>query len=242
MSDPSLILATYNVHGCVGCDGKHDPRRVAEVIRSLGASIVGLQEVDSRPDDGDPVSDLDAVSAVVGLPAVAGAVRSRPSGPYGNALLTRWPVRDVRRIDLSVKKREPRGALDVDLQVNDRKVRVVVTHFGLAPGERRAQTRKLLFTVAAHRHDADLTILLGDLNEWFALGRPLRWLHRNYGYAPSLATFPSRLPLFALDRVWAQPRRSLKRLERVWDRRTRVASDHLPLVAEIALPTPRACA
>lgn len=231
----ALVVASYNVHGCVGGDGVHAPARVARVISSLQAGIVGLQEIDSRPDDGEPVSDLDVVATEAGFAYVAGAVRSRHSGPYGNALLTNYPVLQVRRIDLSVAKREPRGALDVDLQVDEHKVRVVVTHFGLNPAERRAQARQLLATVAADTQGMDLTILLGDLNEWFVMGRPLRWLHKNFGYAPSLATFPSKLPLFALDRIWVHPRACLLGVKRIYKRQTRMASDHLPLVARVRL-------
>lgn len=236
VAGPSLSIATYNVHGCVGTDGVHHPARVARVIASLGASIVGLQEIDSRPEDGAPISDLDIVASGVGLQAVPGAVRSRASGPYGNALLSAWPVRAVRRIDLCVAGREPRGALDVDVDVEGQLLRVVVTHFGLAPHERRWQTRQLLKILAAEPQDAAVTVLLGDLNEWLALGRPLRWLHRNFGRSPSLATFPSRLPLLALDRVWTQPRQSLVGMKRIWSRQTRVASDHVPLVAQIQMP------
>ncbi len=231
----ALIVASYNVHGCVGGDGVHAPVRVARVISSLQAGIVGLQEIDSRPDDGDPVSDLDEVAGEAGFAYVAGAVRTRKSGSYGNALLTNYPVLQVRRIDLSVAKCEPRGALDVDLQVGEHKVRVVVTHFGLNPAERRAQARHLMATVSAQTEGMDLTILLGDLNEWFVMGRPLRWLHKNFGFAPSLATFPSKLPLFALDRIWVHPRQCLLGVKRIYKPQTRVASDHLPLVARVRL-------
>ncbi len=238
MPEP-LVLGSYNVHGCVGTDGVHDPLRIAKVLSSLNATIIGLQEIDSCPEEGGPDADLDRLAATTNLQAISGAVRDRADGRYGNALLTSWPVLDVRKVDLSVGTHEPRGALDVDLQVQDAKVRVVVTHFGLKPRERRKQTTQLLSAVASDPHAADITVLLGDLNEWFALGRPLRWLHRNFGWAPSLATFPSKLPLFALDRVWTQPSSAMMRLRRIYNRQTRVASDHLPVVAYIDITQSR---
>jgi hypothetical protein len=39
--------------------------------------------------------------------------------------------------------------------------------------------------------------VLGDINEWLPLGRPLRWLHELSATRP---------PLFALDCVWVRPR------------------------------------
>jgi endonuclease/exonuclease/phosphatase family metal-dependent hydrolase len=64
------------------------------------------------------------------------------------------------------------------------------------------------------------------------VGRPLRWLHARLGRTPTLPTFPAGLPLLALDRVWVHPRAALRAL-RV--HRTRVASDHLPLVADLEI-------
>jgi endonuclease/exonuclease/phosphatase family metal-dependent hydrolase len=235
----ALVLASYNVHGCIGTDGRHDPLRTSKVLAGSNASIIGLQEIDSCHEDGEANADLEILASTLNLQAVSGAVRDRADGRYGNALLTSWPITDVRKVDLSVGKHEPRGALDVDLQVHEARVRVVVTHFGLKPHERRKQTAQLLSAVASDPQGADITILLGDLNEWFALGRPLRWLHRNFGWAPSLATFPSRLPLFALDRVWTQPCSALVTLRRIYNRQTRVASDHLPVVAHIDISQSR---
>jgi endonuclease/exonuclease/phosphatase family metal-dependent hydrolase len=78
-------------------------------------------------------------------------------------------------------------------------------------------------------------VLVGDLNEWFLWGRPLRRLHRYFKATPSPATFPSRLPLFALDRVWTHPRSMLRSLAVHSTPLSRVASDHLPLVATLEI-------
>jgi endonuclease/exonuclease/phosphatase family metal-dependent hydrolase len=78
-------------------------------------------------------------------------------------------------------------------------------------------------------------VLLGDLNEWFLWGRPLRWLRRHFGRTPAPATFPARWPLFALDRIWVEPVRLLERIEVHRNGFAREASDHLPLRATLAL-------
>jgi endonuclease/exonuclease/phosphatase family metal-dependent hydrolase len=114
----------------------------------------------------------------------------------------------------------------------------VVTHLGLRAGERRRQVERLLGYL--RDEDVDATILLGDINEWWLWGRPLRWLHRRFGASPSLRTFPARAPLFALDRIWVHPRRSLIQVARMATATAREASDHLPVVATVQFSEPRA--
>ena len=74
--------------------------------------------------------------------------------------------------------------------------RVIATHLGLSPGERRHQVKRLL-EVASH-DDEGVTVLLGDINEWFVAGRPLRWLHARFGHGPSVRSWPAAMPMFKL--------------------------------------------
>src|SRR4029079_146454 len=104
------------------------------------------------------------------------------SGQYGNAVLTRLPILTVRRVDLSVPGREPRGALDLELDAPGSVLRIIATHLGLAPTERRQQIRRILASLPKSRDDP--VVLMGDLNEWFLWGRSLRWLRRHFGHAP----------------------------------------------------------
>jgi endonuclease/exonuclease/phosphatase family metal-dependent hydrolase len=140
-------------------------------------------------------------------------------------------------LDLSIDGREPRGALDVDLDAYGKRLRVIATHLGLSPGERRHQVRRLL-EIASH-DDAGVTVLLGDINEWFVAGRPLRWLHARFGHGASVRSWPAALPMFKLDRVWVHPNRDLLRFTAVRNAATRWASDHLPVLAEIEVAGPR---
>jgi endonuclease/exonuclease/phosphatase family metal-dependent hydrolase len=80
------------------------------------------------------------------------------------------------------------------------------------------------------------TLLMGDLNEWFLWGRPLRWLHAHFEATPSPRSFPARAPLLALDRIWVEPRALLQRLWVHASPAARAASDHVPVVADIRLP------
>jgi endonuclease/exonuclease/phosphatase family metal-dependent hydrolase len=228
----SLVsVLSYNIHECVGCDGRRDPARIAEVIKQSGAQIVGLQEVHSDSSGEDELHQMNYLSTLTGMHAVAGPAVERRSGHYGNVLLTSCKVLAVHKVDLSYRSREPRGAIDADLEINGEPVRVIVTHLGLVTRERRFQVRKLIEILKQQR--TRIVLLLSDFNEWLPLGRPLRWIHTELGKTGLVRTFPSRFPLFALDRIWVSPPAALSELCCYRTPLTRVASDHLPLKATI---------
>lgn len=228
-----ITVASYNIHLGIGRDGHFKPQRIAAVIGELKADIVALQEVAL----GAPgFNMLEYLRDACRLHAVAGPTLVTSEGDYGNAVLTRYRVTEVHRLNLSVPRREPRGALDVQLDCEGQPLRLIATHLGLWPAERREQIRRLLRTV---QEAASLpTVLLGDVNEWFLWGRPLRWLHGYFRSTPAPATFPSGRPFIALDRVWVKPRRALRRVAAHTSALARMASDHLPITAVLDFATP----
>jgi endonuclease/exonuclease/phosphatase family metal-dependent hydrolase len=224
-----LRIASYNVHACRGTDGKKDAQRIVRVIEELGCDTIGLQEVDYR---------LDYIAQKVGMQAIPGLTLARHDGPFGNALLTRRKVLDVRRLGFTYSRREPRNALDVDLEVNGEPVRVIVTHLGLWPAERRYQVKQIL-KMLKETPIRERVVVLGDINEWLPLGRPLRWMNALFGRCPAERSFPSRWPVVALDRVWVRPRHALLALKAHRTPLAELASDHLPVKAIIALHAQR---
>jgi endonuclease/exonuclease/phosphatase family metal-dependent hydrolase len=224
-------LATWNIHRCIGRDGVMSPERCAAVLKEIDADIIALQEVESRP--GHELDALTLLATETRSRAIAGVTMVNAETHYGNALLTRLPVGEVRRHDLSVSGREPRGALNVAFELEGLSLQVIATHLGLRPAERREQVRRLLRLLDTGNRD--IVVLVGDLNEWFLWGRPLRALHRVFADAPHKRSWPARAPLFALDRVWIHPRQALRKLAVHRSPLARVASDHLPLTAEIEL-------
>lgn len=225
----SLALASYNIHRCFGTDRKYLPERIAEVILALACDVVALQEVDMRLlVDGRP--QLEFLADALGMTAVAGASIEDHRGHFGNALLSRLPVLATRRIDLSVRQFEPRGAIDADL--DGAGLRVVATHLGLNAAERRLQVRRLLQAIGPPAPDRNC-IVLGDFNEWRPAGGTLRELERRFAGSPPMRSFPSRFPLLPLDRIWVRPPSIWLSLRVYAAPLARLASDHLPIRAEL---------
>lgn len=227
----ALRLATYNIRGGLGEWTAAASARIAAVIAELDADIVALQEV---PLGGAATRDaLADLRRVTGMHAVAGPTLDTPRRRYGNAVLSRLPVKAARTLDLSFHQREPRGALDADIECGATLVRVVATHLGLSATERSMQVRSLL---AAFDSSELPVILLGDINEWFVRGRALRALVTHFRRAPAPRTFPTICPLFALDRIWVHPGEWLTGVRVHRTATARKASDHYPLVAQLNIP------
>jgi endonuclease/exonuclease/phosphatase family metal-dependent hydrolase len=228
------LIASYNVHKCIGMDKRFDPDRTAAVIGEIGADIIALQEADQRFGDRAGLIDLARLERECGLLPVPLAGRSKNHGWHGNLLLFRQgTVRDVHRIRLPSV--EPRGALVVDVDLNVGPLRIVAAHLGLLRRSRAQQAAAILSAVSARCERP--TLLLGDLNEW-RLGARSSLLHFEPAFGPltvALPSFPSRFPLFALDRILANPHDLIAGIEVHDTPLARVASDHLPIKARIDL-------
>jgi endonuclease/exonuclease/phosphatase family metal-dependent hydrolase len=229
-----LTALSYNIHECVGLDKRRDPSRIAQIIKDSRAQIVGLQEVHSDASGADELHQMNYLAARTGLSAVPGTPLARRNGHFGNVLLTSGKVKDVRQLDLTYRDREPRGAIDSDLEFDGEILRVIVAHLGLLTAERRFQVEKLLNIL--HERRARMVLVLSDFNEWLPTGRSLRWLHTRLGKTALVRTFPASFPMFALDRIWVSPSSALVEIGAIRTATTRVASDHLPLKAVLCTP------
>jgi endonuclease/exonuclease/phosphatase family metal-dependent hydrolase len=234
MNQGRLRVATYNVHSFVGADGKKDPTRVVRVIRELGAEVVALQEVATG---GSPVREVRDLGDRLHAVAVPGPTLRRGLETYGNTVVSKCPILERRELDLSVAGFEARAALVLRLGWCGRSIRLVGTHFGLRSRERRRQAAALADHLIRSRASTDeFTLLLGDFNDWSRSGRQLAPLRPLLSTLTRVATFPARRPWFPLDRIGVSPPATLENVAVHATPESRLASDHLPLTAEVVFP------
>ncbi|MEO5374306.1 MAG: endonuclease/exonuclease/phosphatase family protein [Alphaproteobacteria bacterium] len=234
-----LTVASYNIHRCIGSDGRLRPQRVLRVLREIDADIVALQEVAVTHEGRGQAPETDQLSYLaggLGYAVVAGPNLMSHQGRFGNALLTRCRILESQPVDLAVPGCVPRSALDVRLQSGQILLRVVATHLGLRRSERREQIARLTAALASAREWADITIVLGDFNEWRTSRTTLLPLDVTLGRTGAPRTFPARFPTLRLDRIWVSPHLLVREMVAVRNRDTRRASDHLPVRMVISLP------
>jgi endonuclease/exonuclease/phosphatase family metal-dependent hydrolase len=232
---------SWNVHGMRGRDGRHDPERVAQVIADGQVDVAGLQEVGAHRGRGELADPAGTLAELTGLASAYGLTELRGGFPYGNCILSRYPISATRSYDLSVPDREPRGCLRADIEAPEGAVHFFNVHLGLHWRERRRQASQLLS--ADILRDAALCyplVLVGDFNTpWSFLAVP-RWIRRHLADAADLCgggrpTFPSWRPLLRLDRVFVGPAVRVLGCEVLDGPLVRLASDHRPVVLELAL-------
>jgi len=226
-----IRVVTYNVHKCRGLDGRTTVARIAEILREIRPDIAALQEVTAH--------QAELLARELALEVVMGENRKHLGDAYGNAVLSRFPIRASRNYDLTVQGREERGCLRADLEWTGSSVlHVFNVHLGTSLLERRQQGRRLI----AAELLSDLSIqspriVLGDFNEW-TRGLATRLLRSHLQSADirnhlnRSRTYPGLLPFLHLDHIYYDPELKLERLTLLRTRKALVASDHLPLAAE----------
>jgi endonuclease/exonuclease/phosphatase family metal-dependent hydrolase len=244
---------TYNIRGCVGADGRCAPARVAEVIRAFEPDVVALQEVDVGQGRSGGLDQAQHLAELTDLSAHFTSARETGGGRYGNAILTHHPYELRAEGILPVHRGEVRAAQWLRLSLPEGYLDVVNTHLSLHFFERLAQARALFSDdpalpevgrepapFAALRGTLDRLILCGDFNSG-ALSPIYFWLrHRlldaqRAGGRSARPTWPARYPLLRLDHVWLGRDLRVKRVEVPRSRATARASDHLPIIVDLAL-------
>jgi len=245
-----LTVATWNIHYGIGIDRRMDLERIASVLNRIGADVIGLQEVGWHRPDHPQVDQFAYLRAHTGYDVVEGLVRDPLRSHFGNAVLTRLPVLGKQWIDLKVRGHAPRAAIVTDLGGRDGEsgIRVVVTHLGLTPQERRIQAGRLMEAlingggVSGSEKDDGApstvitpTVILGDFNLVRRQTRASRLLEEYFPTFASEPTYPSRSPQLALDRIYLSRHWQVETCRVLGTGLAKIASDHLPLIAQVRL-------
>jgi endonuclease/exonuclease/phosphatase family metal-dependent hydrolase len=228
-TSPTIRFMTWNIHGTIGFNPRFDLSEVIALIRRWKPDVIALQEVDSRrpPESEDAFAFLQGALGRHGIPAHS---ISTADGHYGQILISSCPIVSSEIHDISAPEREPRRAIRAELETPAGPVRVVATHLGLSIGERRQQAQLLLKLTGA----PDMTtVVLGDFNDWFFVGSVRAVLARALPGRSRFRTFPSFFPLMRLDRIYCRPSSAVHNI--YTDRNARRISDHLPVIADLAV-------
>jgi len=236
---------TYNVHRCVGVDGRLSPERIAEVIASCQADIVALQELDVRRPRTGGVDQAHLIARELKMEMHFHAAVQVLEELYGDAILSTLPLRQVKAAALPRARRwprvEPRGALWSSIDTGGAQLQVINTHLSLLRRERFAQVQALLGPEWLGRHGGGPVILLGDFNAGPS-SRSYRALASRLMDAQALvrptrrqATFPARAPFRCIDHVFVDQRVAVLAASAIRTPLARVASDHLPLIVDFQI-------
>jgi endonuclease/exonuclease/phosphatase family metal-dependent hydrolase len=241
-----IRLLTYNVHRCLGVDGRLDVGRVAAVIAAQAPDIVALQELDVGRARTGGVDQAHEIALRLGMTARFHAARTVEEERYGDAILTALPERLIKNGPLPghprFRRLEPRGALWVAIKVGGVELEVLNTHLGLVPREQRIQAAALKGPGWLGRTDRrGPLVVTGDLNAgrasatFRALMAGMTDARAAAGAGRGTPTFPSQMPVLQLDHVLVSEGVGVCAVTTPMDALTRRASDHLPLVVDLEI-------
>lgn len=234
-------IAAYNIHKGRGLDGLTRIERIARVLDKLDADIVALQEVVSH--EGLSIQDHQAsyLAERLGYCYAIGETRKHRGGIYGNVTLSRWGFELMRHVDLSLSGHEERGVLRTDVRVDHHLVHIFNVHLGTALRERKHQATRLIDQDLLRAVDiSGPRVVLGDFNEWVH-GLVTKTLSAEFhltdlsAHLSRTRMYPAILPLLHLDHIYFDRHLRVEKARFYRTRLSLMASDHLPLVADLAL-------
>lgn len=245
-----MRILTYNVHSCIGTDGRCEPARIVDVIAACAPDVVCLQELDVGRSKTGGIDQAHLIGRGLGMELHFNAAVRVMEEQFGDAILTSLPSRLVRAGPLPGLSGMPlgrwgetRGALWAAIDLGGATVQVVNTHLGLRPREQMVQMPALAGPDwLGHPDCRDPALLVGDFNA-FPGTRAYRYLASfldDAQCAPAVvqprATFPGRAPIIRIDHVFSRGPVEIVSAHVVRTRLSRVASDHLPLLVELRVP------
>jgi endonuclease/exonuclease/phosphatase family metal-dependent hydrolase len=229
-----LKVATYNIRKCVGLDRKRDPARILNVLNEIDADVIALQEADRRFGARESCLPARLIETETPWQVVPFNIRPGGIGWHGNALLVRRDaeIRSARPLDLPTL--EPRGAVEAELVIEGRHIRIVGVHLDLSGLWRRRQIKALL----ARSENATRympTIMMGDFNQWSDSGALSEFAYHHHRIVMTPKSFHSAKPVARLDRIIVSHEIAVTGSGAHMSPLALRASDHLPVWADLML-------
>lgn len=246
-----LSIMSYNIHRAIGMDRRFRPDRILQVLQHHRPDVALLQEVDSAVPRSNELDLARELASLLDYPhyAVGHNVELR-RGRYGNATLSRFPILRERNIDLTVQSRKRRGCQHTSLVVQPAngapplELEVFNLHLGLSAPERAMQIGRLVRSAEfSGLQSTRACVVGGDFNDWRALLHPIFTEILSFGCATearidpngSMRTYPSFSPRGSLDRIYYRGPLRVLTARTCRLRVARIASDHLPVIADFEL-------
>jgi endonuclease/exonuclease/phosphatase family metal-dependent hydrolase len=235
---------SWNIHkGVGGLDRRYNLDRTIAVLKHYDPDILLLQEV---------AQDIRSLRRHNQAELLAQALELYPTfypehqfqvGAYGNMILARWPIFDSTHLDLTIGSRKRRGLLQGHVRINVKghhhTLIVYNMHLGLASSERGPQLERFVSSEPFRKlHRSTPIIVGGDLNDlWGSLGSKYLIPVGFERAGPLTNTFPSAFPLRPLDGLFFRGGLKLTHFEVARSNLARMASDHLPICADLQMLT-----
>jgi endonuclease/exonuclease/phosphatase family metal-dependent hydrolase len=238
----TIRVLTLNAHQGFSARGRLVALlQIRDGLRAADADLVFLQEVGVADGAEVPVHQYEVLADRVWPQHAYGRNAVSTGGHHGNALLSKYPIIAWQNVDVSVGESEPRGMLHCVLDVPNSPISLhaVCVHFALRESHRRQQVERLLELVEDTIPSEAPLVIAGDFNDWrgyahrrIARDRVLEEIHAGAHGHPA-RTFPARLPLLRLDRIYVRNlrHRPVQLPRRPWA----TLSDHTPLAGEVRL-------
>ncbi len=234
-----MRIMSYNVHACKGSDGVISPARIAEVIEDSDADIVALQELDCGRERSSRIDQAMEIAKLADMHHHFHPIIQVEEEKYGDAILSRHPMRLVKAESLPHDPRHPRaeerGALWVEVQTGAANLQIINTHFGLRHRERLLQSAAIRSIWLKKAQQKGPVVLCGDLNapRSSLVCKRLRRKMRDSAELEARCTWPVWRPFLRLDHIFCSEEIRIESASVIKDKLSRRASDHYPLIAEI---------
>ncbi|MDH3271564.1 MAG: endonuclease/exonuclease/phosphatase family protein [Gemmatimonadota bacterium] len=235
LSAQTIRIAAYNIRHGRGMDDRVDLERIAAVLETLDADVITLQEVDDRTERTGGVDQVSVLAERLGYRGVHGPHRPYQGGHYGNAVLSRLPIRSIHVFPIPPASGSALSVLEVEVELAEAgAVSVVSVHLAGSSRERLAQADAVTGHLRVREHPV---VLAGDLNErpWGPVMDRLRSSWRVLAKSGDPTTYPAETPDREIDFVLVRRSDFVDVLaHHVLDEP--LASDHRPIVAELRFP------